>query len=309
MTPRRLKALYEQGANVSALLRAEKASRHNDEEIIEIAYDLQSGSYAALMRDPDMAGFQAAYAAEIAATVRARCRPASILEAGVGEATTLSGVLESLGPESLRGYGFDLSWSRLACARDWLGERRLAGVSLCVGSLFHVPLATSSIDVVFTSHSIEPNGGAEEPILRELYRVARRYLILLEPAYEQAGKEARQRMEAHGYCRGLESTARRLGFEVVEHKLFPLIENPLNPTALTVIAKNAGGTAPANPIACPRYKTPLEEIGGLLYSPEAMVVYPVVAGIPCLRIENGIVASGYPERYAEGTEVRRRKAS
>ena len=31
------------------------------------------------------------------------------------------------------------------------------------------------------------------------------------------------------------------------------------------------------------------------YNPEALVVYPSIASIPCLRIENGIIASKYPE--------------
>jgi uncharacterized protein YbaR (Trm112 family) len=33
----------------------------------------------------------------------------------------------------------------------------------------------------------------------------------------------------------------------------------------------------------------------MLFSPEGMVVYPIVNGIPCLKIENGILASKYKE--------------
>lgn len=160
--------------------------------------------------------------------------------------------------------------------------------------------ADNSIDVVYTSHSIEPNGGYEEPILRELFRITRKFLILLEPGYEIAGDEARRRMEAHGYCRNLKGTAESLGYRVLEHKLFPLTANPLNPTALTIIQKDATGEPPSHILACPRFKTPLEELGGMLFSPEALLVYPVVGGIPCLRIENGIVASKYKEVVAAG---------
>jgi uncharacterized protein YbaR (Trm112 family) len=42
------------------------------------------------------------------------------------------------------------------------------------------------------------------------------------------------------------------------------------------------------------------EIGGMLFSPEALVVYPIVGGIPCLRIQNGIFASKYEEAHENG---------
>jgi len=43
----------------------------------------------------------------------------------------------------------------------------------------------------------------------------------------------------------------------------------------------------------------LQEVAGMLFSPEALVVYPILDGIPCLRIENGIVASKFPEIVAQ----------
>jgi uncharacterized protein YbaR (Trm112 family) len=74
--------------------------------------------------------------------------------------------------------------------------------------------------------------------------------------------------------------------------------NPLNPTALTMIRKLSENNPARQIFACPRFKTALQEMGGNLFSPEALSVYPVVAGVPCLRIENGIFASKYPEIVA-----------
>lgn len=291
--PREIKVRYDEGQNVSRLLRDENGDEHNSAEVIEIAYDLQAGSYIEALERQDIRAHQQIRVAEIARVVRSMCTPSSIMEAGVGEATTLSGVLQNLGTETTS-YGFDLSWSRVAYANRWLLSNGIASTKLCTGNLLDIPFGENSVDVVYTSHSIEPNGGKEIQILKELFRVARRFLILIEPDYENATPEARSRMEYHGYCRNLIGTAESLGYEVIASHPFPSI-NPLNPSAITIIRKMQTESPPTHVFACPRFKTALEERGGVLYSPEALAVYPIIQGIPCLRIENAILASKYPD--------------
>ncbi|MDX3775256.1 methyltransferase domain-containing protein [Chromatiaceae bacterium AAb-1] len=293
-TPRELELLYKQGVNITQLLREEKGLQYNTDEIIEIAYDLQTGSYTAAMENDKMDKFKRDYSSELARIILSLCKPASILEAGVGEATTFSGVLQNMDAD-VSGYGFDLSWSRVAYAKQWLQGKGIHNTTLCTGNLFDIPFADNSIDIVYTSHSIEPNGGSEKAILQELFRVTGKFLILLEPGYELAGDEAQQRMDSHGYCKNLKGIAESLGYKVLTHQLFPFILNPLNPTAITVIEKHVNDVPPSHILACPKFKTPLEDIGDMLFSPEALVVYPVVGGIPCLRQENGIFASKYKE--------------
>lgn len=294
ITPRELKKMYDQGQNISALLRKDLNVSYNTPEIIEISYDMQTGSYIEAMKNDDMAKHKEEYSAEIASVILSLCKPISVLEAGVGEATTLSSVLKQFGM-MVSSYGFDLSWSRVAYAKEWLHTQGMTNTALCSGDLFNIPFLDNSIDVVYTSHSIEPNGGNEESILRELYRVTRKYLILLEPGYEFASEEARQRMDSHGYCKNLKEISHSLGYEVLKHELFPYTSNPLNPTALTIISKESDTALPSGVFACPKFKTPLKEIDNALYSPEALVAYPILGGIPCLRIENGIFASKYQE--------------
>lgn len=294
ITPRQLQALYKQGANISHLLRKEHNVLNNTDEIIEIAYDLQTGSYTAAMENAEISAHKRDYSSEIAKVIKSLCKPRSICEAGVGEATTLSGVLKSIGSD-VSSFGFDLSWSRVAYAKKWLHANDIANATLCTGNLFHIPFADSSIDVVYTSHSIEPNGGNEKSILQELFRVAKKFLVLLEPGYELANEEARQRMDSHGYCKGLRSIAESLGYRVLRHELFPFSANPLNPTAITIIQKDDDEPVPSHILACPRFKTPLEKMGSVLFSPEALVAYPILNDIPCLRIDNGIFASKYIE--------------
>jgi hypothetical protein len=291
--PGRLAAAYARGENIIAAIKARGGAAANDESAIEVAYDLQAGSYTALLAKPGMREHKVAYGAAIAAILRGLGPVGSLLEAGIGEGTTASFVMRALGPPAPRLHGFDLSWSRIACCRRWLAAEGVADAVLSVASLSAIPYADASFDVVYTSHTIEPNGGRERGIIAELARVAARWLVLVEPGYELAGPEAQARMASHGYCRALPAHAEALGLRVVEHRLLGCTLNPLNPSAVTVIAKDPAA-GPATPrFRCPRWGDPLDDHGDALFSPGSLLAYPRIGGIPCLRPRDGIVASGY----------------
>ena len=171
---------------------------------------------------------------------------------------------------------------------------------LFMGDLFSIPLVESSIDVVYTSHTIEPNAGKEKEALAELVRVARKYVILLEPAYELAGAEAQARMEKHGYIRRLHAAAEELGLHILEYRLFDLCSNPLNPTGLMVIKLDKEVTTPhpqTPPIMCPISKTPLIHKKGHAFTKEGLLVYPIIDGVPCLLSENAVIATHYLDNF------------
>lgn len=82
--------------------------------------------------------------------------------------------------------------------------------------LFDIPLADNAVDVVYTSYSIEPNGGREEEAVRELYRITSKYLMLVEPDMNLATERARERMRYHGHIRSPYDIVKKLGYSVVE---------------------------------------------------------------------------------------------
>jgi uncharacterized protein YbaR (Trm112 family) len=294
-TLKEIKSLYDRGANIMHLFREMESSQVNSLEGILAAYDLQAGSYVHLLNEPHRATFVDQYTSAIAALLD-RYSPRSILEAGVGEATTLANVLPQMRHPPANALGFDISWSRIAIGREYALGRGVSP-SLFVANLTDIPIEDDAVEIVYTSHSIEPNRGREEQILAELFRVTRRFLVLLEPSNELGSETTRRRIEEHKYCLDLGRHARELGFDVVEYRLFDHCSNPANQTALMIIDKHASaGRYRGNFLACPRCHTTLVLHREHYFCPECLVVYPVLGGVPCLLASQGLVATRYLEK-------------
>jgi hypothetical protein len=283
-----LAELYRRGTNVMAALR-DGALDTNSTTALLYAYDLQSGSYTKNMEEPSFRALRATIAARIADVLRS-LGATDVLEAGVGEATTLAPVLDALGGDR-QVAGFDISLSRLLYARRVLGARADA-VRLFTAELSDIPLPDGAADTVFTFHALEPNRGREEAILRELLRVTRRNLVLVEPSYEIASPDARARMDRLGYVRDLPGALARLGHAPARHEAWDIDVNPLNPAALSVVVKpgrpaSRGLDACVSPVSGKR----LVARADCLFCPEDGHAFPVIAGIPCLTAGNAVLCS------------------
>lgn len=301
MHPQEIVKAYQSGENISSLLRTLSNSEHNSEEVIETAYDMQTGTYVAGLESPERLAYARDYGRAIAQSIQKFTQPESILEPGIGEGTTLSFLLDALPQRPEHIHGLDISWSRMACCRQFLQEKGYHDVFLSAASLFHLPYRDRSFDVVLTSHAVEPNGGSEATILSELYRVTSRFLVLLEPCFEIATPQGQDRMQRLGYCRDLPGHAETLGMKVVHHQRFEMCINELNPTAITVIEKDRDAPSAIPQLACPKFGDPLADYGDSLFSEDSIRAYPKIQGIPCLRPENGIIASAY-EKYRNVTQ-------
>ena len=294
VSARLLQQMYRRGENIMGYLTAHLKTTQQ-QEIIEVAYDMQSGCYVdAMINAPHYIEFKHRYVDELVREINQLAQIDSVLDAGVGEGISLAPLLDRL-PNSIDSFGVDISWSRINYAKDWLKKQGQTKTTLCTGNLTHLPFADNSIDLVFTSHAIEPNRGNEQLIIEELFRVAHKYVVLLEPSYELASEEAKARMDKLGYCREIEQTCIDLGYNIIKHQLFSHSSNPLNPTAITIIEKLSDTPKPRHVMACPEHKTPLLTGSGALYSEEGLRAYPIIAGIPCLRVENSVFASHFEQ--------------
>lgn len=289
-----MRAARGRGENMMACARERLGSEVNETQATLLAYDLLSGGYVRRVRnDPES---NRKWCRQLAEILEPLLGPGDrLLEAGCGEATTLGGVLQEISEKSCQALGFDISWSRCSVGVGWLAGEDVAA-RLFVADLFAIPLQDSSVDVVFSSHALEPNGGREEAAVAELLRVARKAVVLVEPIYELAPDAARERMRRHGYVRGLKQVAEKLGRQVLDCRLLPYTANPLNPSGVVVIQKMAGETSLQDNAAAPLWRCPhtgtgLADCGDAFFSSETGLAYPVLRGIPLLRVEHAVVAS------------------
>jgi hypothetical protein len=215
------------------------------------------------------------------------------MEVGVGEATILSPLFAKFDPDNyLEKFGFDISWSRTRYAKDYC-KKFGVNANLFSANLFNIPLPDNSIDIVYTSHSLEPNGGKEKEALKELYRVAAKYVVLLEPDYNNASPEGKSRMDKHGYVKNLDLHAKELGYEIIENKPLDVFINNLNPTGLTIIKKNNVELVNEPYFICPVSSMPLEKISNLYYSEISGLMYPIINDIGCFLQENAILGTHF----------------
>lgn len=284
-----LQKLYSKGVNIIEHLEQKGLSRS---ESLAISYDLQAGSYIKYAEENPT--YTDKYAGEIADIINGLPANAeSIMEVGVGEATTLTNVRSHLtfSPDSI---GFDISLSRILFARNYFDLNGKGNARFFVGDMFNIPYPDSSVDIVYTSHTIEPNRGREKEALTELYRVTGKYLVLFEPSYEFADAEGKERMNRLGYITGLLDVAKKLGMKVVDYRLTKECDNSLNPTAVLIIEKNKNAQSCRHvDYCCPQTLQNLNMNPDGYWSESALKIYPVILDVPCLTSEHGIVAAHY----------------
>lgn len=296
----KIKGIFESGGNIIEYLNSIKEVKLNSIEDIMISYDFQAGSYIKnYYENQEYSQLNTSHIAKVLNDLAQASEINSLLEVGIGEATTLFGVVSKLNKVPNKILGFDISWSRLNYAKQFLEKKNLKDVNLFVADLFNIPLSDNSVEFVYTSHSIEPNGGYEKEALEELYRITSKYLVLIEPGYEFASNEGKERMKKNGYVTHLYETAIDLNYKVIEYRRFETTINPLNPSCLIVIEKNTKSSNHLD-LLCPISKKRLKITPeNFLYSSDGHLAYPMLCEIPCLLKDNAILAIHYGKKIGE----------
>ena len=232
------KQAYANGENISEILRSQKKIDYNSSEIIEMAYDLQAGSYIEYVtKNPN---FVNSYTSELVAILdNYISSDKSLLDIGTGELTTLSFVIKNLINKPKNIYAFDISWSRISKGLDFAKNKMgndFLNLKPFVGDIKEIPLLSKSIDITTSSHALEPNGANLHQLMLELFRITADKLILFEPCYEINSDEGKKRMEKLGYIKNIDGIVKELNGKILEKFVIKNQSNPLNPTVCFVIS-------------------------------------------------------------------------
>jgi ubiquinone/menaquinone biosynthesis C-methylase UbiE len=295
MTPEIVKkiiALYREGKNITEYLLSQNMVI--DTNLIELIYDLQAGTYTqSAKKNKEFIGSRIE---EIYSHISEYIDPSGIfLDAGVGEASTLVPLLKLVNPEKAV-LAFDISLSRVKWAEKNLFENKINSI-LAVASLMSIPLADNSVDFTLTVHALEPNRGSELRILREINRVTRKFIFLVEPDYENSTNLQRLRMDKLSYIKELRPAIEKSGFELI--KTIPLKMNINEENLATLyIAKKSSKIDCRNLPAWvdPFTKSEITVQNGYQATKEGFL-FPIIEGIPLLRDNDLIYYLAPPKNF------------
>lgn len=294
----RLKHAFEAGTNIFDLIMQETGDA---DLAVQVSYEIQAGSYIAAIEGPKNTPTFRASMRQFAILFEA-LGPRTILEAGIGEATTLANCLPLMSDQKKHLEwigGFDVSLSRLLFAKKYCSTKLPENeCAMFTGRLEQIPLADNSVDLVFTSHAMEPNFGKEEQILAELLRITRHWLVLREPSFDLGNEATRQHIRRCRYVDNIIGTVQAMGLDVLEHRLWGNDFNPVNQTAVTVIRK-AEKQSHDKVEGSPKFINPvtrklLSARHGFLYDSVGGVAFPIIEDVPCLLQEQAILCARMP---------------
>ncbi|WP_338188254.1 methyltransferase domain-containing protein [Thalassospira tepidiphila] len=221
--------------------------------------------------------------------------PGSILEAGAGECTTIVPIAHSLKRGDVSLNAIDISWSRCKVAKEFAAAEDIELSTLSSANILQLPYADNSIDVVYSNYCLEELGGFETDALREMFRVAKKYVFVVEASYELGSKAQRHKLYNRGWNLGIIPAVKKLGYKVLRHEMVPYCHDHYHHGALILIEKDANssnmGDVPS--FACPKCHGKLEKIEENFKCQPCGLVYPSLKGIPVFLVNNAILASHY----------------
>lgn len=264
--------VYEQGENiVQALLKA-GASKSDS---IEIAYELQAGSYTSIFHGSD---FFATRNKAIHAIIERYCNSPEVLNVGVfgvGEAVNwigFNGIIDDF-------YGVELSYSRLKYADSNLSNiKGIKSRTLIKGDASEAIFDKNSFDLTITLHSIEPNGDEQgAKMLHNVVNSSSKYVLLFEPDYLTAPDPMKARMKANDYtCNISEELEKITTIRIVDKFNLDIQASTNNLTTCWMIEKINKREAEKEKMICPFSHDKLTDRTDMKYSKASGLAYPII---------------------------------
>ena len=291
------KEFKEKNLNIIEELTREFPKELSREQIIEISYNFQAGDYIKhYEKNVDLVSL---YTDEMMMILKGNAKKinlniSSVLDIGCGELTTLFNLSEKM-PNDINYFCFDLSYPRVLKGVDFFranSSQSSIKLNPFISEINKIPLPSNSIDIVFSNHAIEPNFNKEEELIKEIYRVAKHFVILFEPSYANASDIAKKRMIKHGYAQKIDSTVKKLSSDFIDIKPMLTNRNEYNPTFCFTILKNKivdKNCSQNIPYTIPGSDYKLIKDNNWYVSEEMNIVFPILKELPILRLNKSLM--------------------
>ncbi len=282
------KEIFDIGGNIVQKLMSIGVDKS---DCIEIAYEIQAGSYTTAFHKSDFGANRNSVLHKIIKQYSDRDEVSSVGVFGVGEAVNwigFDGVIADF-------YGVELSYSRLRYARSNVSKIESIKKSAFIkGDASETIFEPNSFDLTMTLHSIEPNGDVQgEKILRNVINCSSKYIILFEPDYSSAPNAMKERMKSHNYVCNIEQVISNLqNVSVVDKFLLDIQENDDNTTTCWVLRKKHMKPSGSGKLVCPYSNGSLIDFANVKYSPEAGLVYPIIDDIMFINKSDAVFIGG-----------------
>jgi ubiquinone/menaquinone biosynthesis C-methylase UbiE len=264
----------------------------SNEDYNLISYDRQAGTYIDLYKTKRGKLMYYKYCSELYSVIFPFLKnKQKILEVGTGECVTLLGLSKIIKNKfrQILFFGFDFSFARLLQGKKFIEKNKIYP-TLFLSSMEKIPLIDNCVDIVFSSHSLEPNGGKEKIIIKECLRISNKYVFLFEPIYELNPKKNQLRMKKFNYVRNLYKISKKLDCKILDYRLLNYSQNPNNLTGVIILEKK-NKRRNLLKYKCLLTETVLDKQENYFYNKKYGVFYPVIKKIPLLIEKLAIFSS------------------
>ena len=267
-----LKKIYLSGVNINKYLR--KKTNLSELEIIKLSYDIQSGSYVKNYNYFKSKKVLDPVIKEINST-----KYKSLIDFGCGELTNFYTIIKNIKVKNKTFFAYDLSFSRIVKGKQFLdNKKKKIQLKLFSNNSIDIPIPDNSIDIITSCHALEPNKKNVFKILKELWRISKKKLILLEPNSKLGNKLIKKRFKEHNYILNLEEKISKItsNYKIIHNKFH---FNPLNPSSIFIIEKNSYKSKKFNFLNPADKNDVLEKKLNYFYSKKTGQIFPIVDDI------------------------------
>ena len=226
----------------------------------------------------------------------------NLIEIGAGELTTISSLKTFFKNKNIDIHASELSWSRINLGQKFFSKRNIKFASLSVASMLQLPYKDNSFDCVLTHYALEELTGYQEKAIRELVRISKKYVIIIEASFELGNKHQKRKLFNRNWNLEIIPSIKSNNWRLIKHSLVPYCHDPYHHGAIHIIEKDkvaldiSKNKFKNDIFCCPSCNGKIEHVKSFFKCAECFVVYPSLENIPIFLTDKGIIASKFNKK-------------